>query len=53
MGTPQEIHNKLPASVRKQEGKEIVIGLHPEHITDSENQELAASTEQRIEYHQR
>ncbi len=40
----QEHHIKLPASMRKQDGKEVVIGLRPEHITDSENLDSAATT---------
>ncbi len=40
----QEHQIKLPASMRKQGGKDIVIGLRPEHITDSENQESAVTT---------
>ncbi|EEX92846.1 ABC-type sugar transport system, ATPase component [Vibrio orientalis CIP 102891 = ATCC 33934] len=41
----QEHHINLPASMREQDGKEVVIGLRPEHITDSENQESGATTQ--------
>ncbi|AIW14633.1 ABC transporter ATP-binding protein [Vibrio tubiashii] len=41
----QEHHINLPASMREQDGKEVVIGLRPEHITDSENQESDATTQ--------
>lgn len=40
----QEHHIKLPPSMREQDGKEIVIGLRPEHITESENPDSSAST---------
>lgn len=40
----QEHHISLPASMREQDGREIVIGLRPEHITDSENADSQAST---------
>lgn len=43
-GNGQEHHINLPASMREQDGKEVVIGLRPEHITDSENQESSATT---------
>lgn len=41
----QEHHINLPASMREQDGKEVVIGLRPEHITDSENQESDTTTQ--------
>jgi len=43
-GNGQEHHINLPASMRDQDGKEVVIGLRPEHITDSENQDSSATT---------
>ncbi|NOH79282.1 sn-glycerol-3-phosphate ABC transporter ATP-binding protein UgpC [Vibrio sp. RE86] len=43
-GNGQEHHINLPASMREQDGKEVVIGLRPEHITDAENQESVATT---------
>ncbi|MHC6526857.1 ABC transporter ATP-binding protein [Vibrio proteolyticus] len=44
-GNGQEHHIKLPDSMRAQDGKEIVIGLRPEHITESANPDSVASTE--------
>jgi multiple sugar transport system ATP-binding protein len=31
--------------MREQDGKEVVIGLRPEHITDSENPDSGATTQ--------
>ena len=40
----QEHHIRLPQSMRDQDGKELVIGLRPEHITEQESDDLSAST---------
>ncbi|MGC9403899.1 MULTISPECIES: ABC transporter ATP-binding protein [Vibrio] len=40
----QEHHIKLPQSMRQQDGKEVVIGLRPEHISDSQGEDTTAST---------
>ncbi|PMG26356.1 ABC transporter ATP-binding protein [Vibrio splendidus] len=40
----QEHHIRLPQSMRDQDGKELVIGLRPEHITEQEGDDISAST---------
>ncbi|CAK1803020.1 ABC transporter ATP-binding protein [Vibrio crassostreae] len=40
----QEHHIRLPQSMRDQDGKELVIGLRPEHITEQESDDVSAST---------
>ncbi|MEZ8230308.1 ABC transporter ATP-binding protein [Vibrio splendidus] len=40
----QEHHIRLPQSMRDQDGKELVIGLRPEHITDQQGDDVSAST---------
>ncbi|GLO63873.1 sugar ABC transporter ATP-binding protein [Vibrio sp. MACH09] len=35
---------RLPQSMRKQDGKKIVIGLRPEHITDTDSENMTAAT---------
>jgi len=40
----QEHHIRLPKSMRKQDGKEVVIGLRPEHITEQQGDDLSATT---------
>ena len=40
----QEHHIRLPQSMRDQDGKELVIGLRPEHITEQEGDDVSAST---------
>ncbi|NOJ22415.1 ABC transporter ATP-binding protein [Vibrio coralliilyticus] len=44
-GNDQEHHIRLPNSMREQDGKEVVIGLRPEHITEKENEESSATTQ--------
>jgi multiple sugar transport system ATP-binding protein len=41
----QEHQIKLPQSMREQDGKEIVIGLRPEHISDSQSEDMTASSQ--------
>lgn len=40
----QEHHIRLPKSMREQDGKEVVIGLRPEHITEQQGDDLSATT---------
>ena len=40
----QEHHIRLPQSMRDQDGKELVIGLRPEHITEEEGDDVSATT---------
>ncbi|MEZ9649321.1 ABC transporter ATP-binding protein [Vibrio lentus] len=40
----QEHHIRLPQSMRDQDGKELVIGLRPEHITEQEGDDMSATT---------
>lgn len=40
----QEHHIRLPQSMRDQDGKELVIGLRPEHITEQPGDDLSATT---------
>ncbi|NAZ69587.1 ABC transporter ATP-binding protein [Vibrio toranzoniae] len=40
----QEHHIRLPQSMRDQDGKELVIGLRPEHITEQEGDDVSATT---------
>ncbi|ROR18781.1 carbohydrate ABC transporter ATP-binding protein (CUT1 family) [Vibrio crassostreae] len=40
----QEHHIRLPQSMRDQDGKELVIGLRPEHITEQESEDVSATT---------
>ncbi|WP_046224387.1 ABC transporter ATP-binding protein [Vibrio sp. ECSMB14106] len=40
----QEHHIRLPQSMRDQDGKELVIGLRPEHITEQEGDDVSSST---------
>ncbi|MEZ8606691.1 ABC transporter ATP-binding protein [Vibrio sp. 10N.239.311.G01] len=40
----QEHHIRLPQSMRDQDGKELVIGLRPEHITEQQGDDASAST---------
>ncbi|MEZ8883285.1 ABC transporter ATP-binding protein [Vibrio sp. 10N.222.54.F6] len=40
----QEHHIRLPQSMREQDGKEVVIGLRPEHITEQESEDVSATT---------
>lgn len=40
----QEHHIRLPQSMREQDGKEVVIGLRPEHITEQQSDDLSATT---------
>ncbi|MEZ8759849.1 ABC transporter ATP-binding protein [Vibrio splendidus] len=40
----QEHHIRLPKSMRDQDGKELVIGLRPEHITEQQGDDASAST---------
>ncbi|WP_059021168.1 ABC transporter ATP-binding protein [Vibrio coralliirubri] len=40
----QQHHIRLPQSMRDQDGKELVIGLRPEHITEQEGDDVSAST---------
>ncbi|WP_413283414.1 ABC transporter ATP-binding protein [Vibrio sp. MA40-2] len=39
-----EHHIKLPSSMRSQDGHKVVIGLRPEHITDTDSEDTSAST---------
>ncbi|USD64486.1 sn-glycerol-3-phosphate ABC transporter ATP-binding protein UgpC [Vibrio sp. SCSIO 43136] len=41
----QEHHIRLPASMREQDGKQIVIGLRPEHITEQAGEDSSVSTQ--------
>ncbi|NOI36880.1 sn-glycerol-3-phosphate ABC transporter ATP-binding protein UgpC [Vibrio sp. 070316B] len=41
----QEHHIRLPQSMREQDGKEVVIGLRPEHITEQQGDDLSATTQ--------
>ncbi len=44
-GSENGEHNiRLPQSMREQDGKQIVIGIRPEHITDKLNDDSGAST---------
>lgn len=40
----QEHHIRLPQSMREQDGKEVVIGLRPEHITEQESEDVSSTT---------
>ncbi|MEZ9405282.1 ABC transporter ATP-binding protein [Vibrio sp. 10N.286.48.F5] len=40
----QEHHIRLPQSMREQDGKEVVIGLRPEHITEQQGDDVSATT---------
>ncbi|MDA0151554.1 sn-glycerol-3-phosphate ABC transporter ATP-binding protein UgpC [Vibrio sp. Makdt] len=40
----QEHHIRLPQSMREQDGKEVVIGLRPEQITEQQGDDLSATT---------
>ncbi|CAK1804899.1 sn-glycerol-3-phosphate ABC transporter ATP-binding protein UgpC [Vibrio crassostreae] len=40
----QEHHIRLPQSMRDQDGKELVIGLRPEHITEQKGDDVSATT---------
>ncbi|MEZ8238744.1 ABC transporter ATP-binding protein [Vibrio splendidus] len=40
----QEHHIRLPQSMRDQDGKELVIGLRPDHITEQQGDDVSAST---------
>ncbi|MGF1755719.1 sn-glycerol-3-phosphate ABC transporter ATP-binding protein UgpC [Vibrio makurazakiensis] len=40
----QEHHIRLPQSMREQDGKEVVIGLRPEHISEQQSEDTSAST---------
>ncbi|MFA0031403.1 ABC transporter ATP-binding protein [Vibrio sp. 10N.261.49.A12] len=40
----QQHHIRLPQSMRDQDGKELVIGLRPEHITEQEGDDVSATT---------
>ncbi|MEZ8517033.1 ABC transporter ATP-binding protein [Vibrio cyclitrophicus] len=40
----QEHHIRLPQSMRDQDGKELIIGLRPEHITEQEGDDVSATT---------
>ncbi|CAK2859382.1 Uncharacterized ABC transporter ATP-binding protein YurJ [Vibrio crassostreae] len=40
----QEHHIRLPQSMREQDGKEVLIGLRPEHITEQESEDVSATT---------
>ncbi|MCC4784151.1 sn-glycerol-3-phosphate ABC transporter ATP-binding protein UgpC [Vibrio lentus] len=40
----QEHHIRLPQSMRDQDGKELVIGLRPEHIAEQEGDDVSATT---------
>ncbi|MEZ8413710.1 ABC transporter ATP-binding protein [Vibrio splendidus] len=40
----QEHHIRLPQSMRDQDGKELVIGLRPEHITEQQGDDVSATT---------
>ncbi|MBW3694518.1 sn-glycerol-3-phosphate ABC transporter ATP-binding protein UgpC [Vibrio sp. T187] len=40
----QEHHIRLPKSMREQDGKEVVIGLRPEHISEQQSEDTSAST---------
>ncbi|MEZ9387868.1 ABC transporter ATP-binding protein [Vibrio lentus] len=40
----QEHHIRLPQSMRDQDGKELVIGLRPEHITEQDGDDVSATT---------
>ncbi|OEE99134.1 sugar ABC transporter ATP-binding protein [Vibrio crassostreae 9ZC13] len=40
----QEHHIRLPQSMREQDGKEVVIGLRPEHITEQKSEDVSATT---------
>ncbi|KZX65985.1 sugar ABC transporter ATP-binding protein [Vibrio sp. HI00D65] len=40
----QEHYIRLPKSMREQDGKEVVIGLRPEHITEQQGDNLSATT---------
>ncbi|NOJ14675.1 ABC transporter ATP-binding protein [Vibrio splendidus] len=40
----QEHHIRLPQSMRDQDGKELVIGLRPEHITEQEGDDVSVTT---------
>ncbi|MFA0045592.1 ABC transporter ATP-binding protein [Vibrio sp. 10N.261.51.F11] len=40
----QEHHIRLPQSMREQDGKEVVIGLRPEHITEQESEDVSGTT---------
>lgn len=39
-----EHHINLPQSMRDQDGHKVVIGLRPEHITDTDSEDTTAST---------
>jgi multiple sugar transport system ATP-binding protein len=39
-----EHHIKLPQKMRKQDGKKVVIGIRPEHITHEEAEDKSATT---------
>ncbi len=41
----QEHHIKLPDSMRDQDGKKVVIGLRPEHITEQPGEDESVSTQ--------
>ncbi len=41
----QEHHIKLPETMRSQDGKRIVIGLRPEHISETPSEDQSASTQ--------
>ncbi len=41
----QEHHIRLPDSMRSQDGQSVVIGLRPEHISESPNPDSQASTQ--------
>ncbi|WP_047043738.1 ABC transporter ATP-binding protein [Vibrio mexicanus] len=41
----QEHHIKLPDTMRSQDGKRIVIGLRPEHISETPSEDQSASTQ--------
>ncbi|KYN26125.1 sugar ABC transporter ATP-binding protein [Vibrio cidicii] len=43
-GCGQEHHIRLPVSMREQDGKQVVIGLRPEHISDKPSDDQSAST---------
>lgn len=40
----QEHHIRLPQSMREQDGKQVVIGLRPEHITEQQGDDVSATT---------
>jgi multiple sugar transport system ATP-binding protein len=43
-GANEEHEIKLPPSMREHDGKKVVIGLRPEHITDTDAEDTSAST---------